>query len=619
VQAKTFSVVGDANQTMARALTHSLDYHTEKGKIMSPIDKFAHLSAERIALELELLSQQAILILVILGTMLLLLVLLVILVAVWSSSEEEKRAIRIATKASSLARRVAAELRKYNTERCQEIVDESRQDPEGNQELMDSFEALRENLEKYRPFLPNYLFQDEDSSAEGEEGDIPVESESGDGSQPHTAKGAPSSTGKSSSRTSRAGAAYGGTLLQTSTKRDHCRQAGAISFALVDVCVGRLAQLVVDPAASLLGTVTTAPNTRRGSSAREATLAVLQATVDAIYKLAKETKASVHSMLGDTVQLTWNATSNTAMPETKGAVFLAHLLRWSRHDASAVGCVLSAAICSGPATVYSLLSHNQQALLIDADWLPALEGCLDLAKQHNQQVVHHHQDDGGLEAGVVLMDERTMATAQMQVKSCAVEKLFFLPTTGATDPRSAPYDTTPVELLNTPQPPVCSMSPPQPPSSTPVVAGPKCSFLCHYPYHPQPSASSSFPTTAVTVYQILGEREDAEDEWMYQLQRHDSPDGGSIGTTGTEAEAGPTAAVALQAKAVAACVEGRFEDALLALRRVQELNHDLVTTKTKNKKSTRDEVSSSPLFTDLLADKCHALLHAAAAGEKIDL
>jgi hypothetical protein len=120
------------------------------------------------------------------------------------------------------------------------------------------------------------------------------------------------------------------------------------------------------------------------------------------------------------------------------------------------------------------------------------------------------------------------------------------------------------------------------------------------------------------VYQILGEREDVEDEWMYQLQRHDSPDGGSIGTTGTEAEAGPTAAVALQAKAVAACVEGRFEDALLALRRVQELNHDLVTTKTKNKKSTRDEVSSSPLFTDLLADKCQALLHAAAAGDKID-
>ena len=279
-----------------------------------------------------------------------------------------------------------------------------------------------------------------------------------------------------------------------------------------------------------------------------------------VYSLAKETKASVHSMLGDTVQLTWNATQPLVLHETKGAVFLARLAKYfeagaevekvkavdrsKSHDANAdtaVPLTLNAAICTGKATVHSITTDMQQALIIEAPWLPALEGCFELSKRVGSSTT------STTTTGCVLMDDRTMKGSHLEVESCAVEMVRFSET------------------------------------QCPV-------FLGHYVESSMPTSSTLRSPTpqgaesqaTTIVHQLLGEHVRADDEWMYQLQSGDGTENGK-----------PVSKSALHLKAVLLASEGQHNAALEAL--------ELAATATDSSKAA---TQVHPSFVKALQAKC---------------
>jgi hypothetical protein len=350
--------------------------------------------------------------------------------------------------ANEMTLRILKHQRKYDTAQIATVIKDCKAEGVVENALLELYDTMNANLESYRPFLPNYLFNSDDDgeSLEGDgnednnnlgpesrsgkddeeecddEGSIAMadpEGESGHRYQSKTPVPPSSSFSDHSSNRS-----FRDHHSATGETRHHHPTTlikrgalfnGRVTFALVDVRVDRLMPSMPDEGAV------------RPSD-------VLRAVTHKIYSLAKETKASVHSMLGDTVQLTWNATQPVALPETKGAVFLARLaeqlhagveaiqplngttrlngggvrgentsnddgtetaLLAAQHSTPMPPLTISAAICSGKSAVHRITTHHQQALIIEALWLPVLEGCFELAKRSSATAtpaIHRNSD-----------------------------------------------------------------------------------------------------------------------------------------------------------------------------------------------------------------------------------
>jgi hypothetical protein len=103
--------------------------------------------------------------------------------------------------------------------------------------------------------------------------------------------------------------------------------------------------------------------------------------IDLVHGLATATQGALHSFVGDTVQLSWNAAMTCAHPEVRAARFLckvkAAVENIPSHEFSVGG-----ALACGPATSQFGGSGYVSAFVLSLPWRAKLLACFALAKRH---------------------------------------------------------------------------------------------------------------------------------------------------------------------------------------------------------------------------------------------
>jgi hypothetical protein len=279
-------------------------------------------------------------------------------------SRQNDAMLNAARAALDLSKKVAGHLQNYDTDAVDEELAAYRAavalpDPQ----LIQNYEAIVSNLNKYRPHLPNWMVNQSESSKHDA-------SRSATGS--HRSTRSTRSTALSShSRTSQSehsllgaplahhgGGAHGGLLHGGGHHRPQSVTLALLEFSL--------------PAA----TPTAAAFKDRATTA----------FVDRVHEWAAATSGSLHSFVGDVLQVSWNATHSVAQPEAKAARFLAKVAAANR-DALHDGVVAVGAAHSGKAACSFSGTGRVQALTVSMKWREAHRALLAFGVRHGAVVV----------------------------------------------------------------------------------------------------------------------------------------------------------------------------------------------------------------------------------------
>ena len=216
-------------------------------------------------------------------------------------------------------------------------------------------------------------------------------------------------------------------------------------------------------------------------------LPIMTNVVDVIYRQAAATKAAVHSLVGDVVHLSWNATQRVPQPEAKASRFLA-IVR--KELAESTGGIIPGAVCSGHAISCLLASSTkQQAVVIHASWMGRLNAMLALAKENK----------------CLLADANTQLVAHFTVEFLAIDVVTA---------------DVPMKIVAT-----------EDHEEAHHLVDETFSFMCNGTVKPSTAASlfensSASGSQQVTsfMYTLVKEHQRQDDEWMYQLQAAESKD-----------------------------------------------------------------------------------------------
>ena len=420
---------------------------------------------------------------------------IVVLGAVHLQTAKNKKQMKAARSAIHMSQLVVDLLRKYDTEGVVQALEhhaKSDVDPQ----LLDSFNAMNANLERYKPFLPNYLFQQADDDARDstsdDEGEISMNAESpaklmarsiSDTSEGPISPGSRQTTGRKDSDVEnslkspnsdmdilegtdpsvsdeRHNSAVGSSGIDgpapMSLERKRMRSLSEIA---VSAAFKRITYAIVDY--RHLYDTAGSPKT---NAAVDVSMSVF---VDIIFKAAEATKASIHGLVGDLVQVSWNATSKVSQSECKAAKFLAKVMKEAGDNEISV----AGAAATGKAQCNSLVSSTkQQAQLIHSQWMGCLLGCLDLARRHRTFII----------------DASTHLNAHYEVECRAIDSMKWVPW-------ATWHATTGYELL-------CD--------------GPAS-------MHKIPPKDKDINMQQCMIYEVVREVTQADDEWMYQLQKQE--------------------------------------------------------------------------------------------------
>eukprot|EP00760_Papus_ankaliazontas_P007857 PhM_4_TR13563/c2_g1_i1/m.29267 len=262
--------------------------------------------------------------------------------------------------------------------------------------LVQSLSAMNANLKTYKPFLPNYVFlsqhSDDDEEGNGLGGDEDTDDDgTGTGTRTPNDKrscGTISCVDLDDSHSARSS-------LSRGSGRRYLARNGSTNRMMVNTAdtteLGMTAststfspqsqQPLGHPALSLNGrkkrismALVETPQREADTYSPEA----LQKYVDTVHEAAKTTRGALHTMVGDSVSVTWGSTMKVAQSELKAAKFLLSL----------VPLKVGAAVFTGQAHFVSLLSSSQQhANLVLADWLCAAALTFRLARRYNVHLV----------------------------------------------------------------------------------------------------------------------------------------------------------------------------------------------------------------------------------------
>ena len=328
------------------------------------------------------------------------LVSIIVAVAVYLQTRTHTRQVTSQHSAIEMSRTVVQLCRQYDTDGVTVALDKfqsSGVDPE----LLREFRALRDNLDLYKPFLPNYVFHQEDKAEDKLEG-------SGSGSHGHT----PSSLERSFDRSHRRSVSGGvtgvetpevldlddGSLSEGSISKDSDSDLGgpssmsflhrfAGSSTAQNVLRTRLAttmQAFTKKISLSLVDCRMLFGSERLAKGPEAVEVDLTRFVDSIYQAAQQTKGAVHSFVGDTVQVTWNAVSRVAQPEVSAAKFLCRVI----NAAGGSGCCIGGVAFSGAAQCINVSSCTKtKAQLVHAPWMGGVYGGLSLARRYQTAII----------------------------------------------------------------------------------------------------------------------------------------------------------------------------------------------------------------------------------------
>jgi hypothetical protein len=273
--------------------------------------------------------------------------------------------LHTAKTANDLSRHVAELLRNYDTDGVSGLLDEYCTLEDADPALVESYTALVGNLNKYRPHLPNWMVQRSDGSEE----DVEMGSDRSTRST--------RSTRSNMSRMSRSESRQSKGLSATATEKSNDRMCdmlpcgppkkAAVAFAVLDF--------------------RTRANVHLSAASRGA---VVNCFVDRVHKIAAATHCAVHSFVGDTVQLSWNAAMRAVQPELKAVRFLCRLKAAMADDDDVS---IAGAAMHGSATTQFAGTGTVQALAVSMPWRAALDVLFRFASAHRALVV-----DGALAA-----------------------------------------------------------------------------------------------------------------------------------------------------------------------------------------------------------------------------
>jgi hypothetical protein len=271
--------------------------------------------------------------------------------------KQYNKMLAAAHNAADLSRCAAELLRHYDTDGVSRVLEEYRALPDPDPALMASYEALVVNLNQYRPHLPNWMIRTDDDDDE----------EDADSKVTMTARSTRSMVSQSQSQQS--SSQQSASASQSARGLSHASRELAASreavAGLVTPVVGTIALALVE------FTARDASITARG--------AAVSRFVDHMHHIAGATQCALHSFIGDTVQLSWNAAMRATQPEVKAVRFLCRLATAMAEDPSVV--VSGAAMC-GKATTQFAGTGKVQALSIAVPWRGALQALLCVARQN---------------------------------------------------------------------------------------------------------------------------------------------------------------------------------------------------------------------------------------------
>ena len=309
-----------------------------------------------------------------------------------------QRAVDEAQAAVVMTNEVVQLFRKYDTVGVKDLLKRTKGvDPK----LVANFIALTENLDEYRPFLPNYMFYEEQSV-----GTRSLLEDSG------------------TSRFSGSGQLPAVLPVGLEALEEECGTGDSAPSIALDIVL--TSQPVLNPLNAYAGAANRAVAAAYGGNVAFALLDISgfpangtdsTTFVDALSVVAASTQASIHSMIGDTVQLTWNATHRTAHPEMRAARTLCRLAKIasSLHRSFAGAIFTGSALCTTIRT-----SNSQRNLLIHSDWLPALHSLFKFAQQH----------------ATVVCDGTTHAAASLVIDAFGADVLYYNLSGATTGPSS---------------------------------------------------------------------------------------------------------------------------------------------------------------------------------------
>jgi hypothetical protein len=429
------------------------------------------------------------------------------------SSAAQSRRNRLAVE---MCNEVVDLLQSYDTKGVKEILVRYKKDKDADRKLLRSFGRMNANLERYRPHLPNYILMPE----EDEEEDTTTLSDE------HSLRDEVSSAVLLERSSSNSASSKDGRNLRTGQWRKRkATGAGLLSKESASSLYQRAMDDESGPTpehspsngGSANGSESTplgTPLSKHAAAARSnahyagcITMAELDflglsvdrraewlpLMVDQIYQQAASCHGSIHSLLGDTLTVTWNATRRVAQGELKATRFL-HRVQTAMKEHGVAAC---GAAFTGSAACESVQSSTgQQAFLVHCPWRDALRLLSSLAARTQH----------------VLIDEATNAVAHYDFDSQAVDQVRFIPPSGAVD------DPVPAFLVN-------ERLFRHLPFSSAAVRRPDIDL--NHPVYPDSMPSTpllaNFPDSdsrvvSATIYEVVGEAKREDDEWMYQLE-----------------------------------------------------------------------------------------------------
>jgi hypothetical protein len=260
-----------------------------------------------------------------------------------------------ASGAAELAANAAVLLSKYDTDGVSEALEEYKASPDAHATLAASYEALVDNLNQYRPHLPNWMLGAAADGIGGEGSDTTNASRRTGRSQKGSTAGGTSESSRAKSRAPSSGET---TSVAPATMLSGCPMTNGVAYALVGFSV--VQDAVTDGAAAV------------------------NHLVDAMHMIATATHCALHSFVGDVAQLSWNAAVRVIQPEVKAARFLARLATAAKGRR---GLRVAAAAMAGKAVTHFAGTGRVQALTVSLPWRNALQSCFAVAQRQGAFVV----------------------------------------------------------------------------------------------------------------------------------------------------------------------------------------------------------------------------------------
>lgn len=252
-----------------------------------------------------------------------------------------KRNMIKAERAALLSRRVSDLLAQYNTAACRREIAAYLTLDDADATLAEVSLALVANLERYRPFLPNYVLAANGSDEDDDLLDRPAAKTTASGQRQSSvaATAAPSSDNGSTTESDARGAVPSEKLSSSPRQHPQVGQSfdcGNNSVRSNHSASGHRADEYAGPSgpaavvsvglSSWHRSVVSFCTMRIGLAASVpfsvATAALQHQLVGVLHEKSSATGAALHAFVGDTLTATWNATRRVAMGETKACRFM---------------------------------------------------------------------------------------------------------------------------------------------------------------------------------------------------------------------------------------------------------------------------------------------------------